>query len=119
MYLNRSKLSILFLIILLFCNDSAIAEENPLTPLTLGDHFAKIGNYEASITEYKRFLFFHPDSIQTATVYNKIGHAYREQGFWQEAILAMRNAVFHAFEEDTKVGISTESCCYTSIISKL
>ena len=102
MYLNHSKLSILFLIILLFCNDSAIAEENPLTPLTLGDHFAKIGNYEAAITEYKRFLFFHPDTIQTATVYNKIGHAYREQGFWQEAILAMRNAVFHAFEEDTK-----------------
>ncbi len=102
MYLNRSKLTILFLIILLFCNDSAIAEESPLTPLTLGDHFAKIGNYEAAITEYKRFIFFHPDSIQTATVYHKIGLAYREQGFWQEAIIAMRNAVSHAFEEDTK-----------------
>ncbi len=102
MYLNRSELSILLLVILLFCNDSAIAEENPLTPLTLGDHFAKIGNYEAAITEYKRFLFFHPDHIQTATVYYKIGHAYREQGFWQESILAMRNAVLHAFEEDTK-----------------
>lgn len=99
MYLNRSILSLLFLIILLFCNDAARAEESPLT---LGDHFAKIGNYETAITEYKRFLFFHPDSIQTATVYQKIGLAYREQGFWQEAIIAMRNAVSHAFEEDTK-----------------
>ena len=99
MYLKRITLSILFLIMQLFCNDSALAEESPLI---LGDHFVKIGNYEAAITEYKRFLFFHPDDLQTAAVYHKIGHAYREQGLWQDAILAMRNAVLHAFEKDTK-----------------
>lgn len=98
-FLNRSKLSILFLITLFFCNDSASAEE---CPLTLAGHFAKLGNYEAAITEYKRFLFFHPDDIQAATVYHKIGYAYREQGLWQDAILAMRNAVLHADDTDTK-----------------
>lgn len=84
---------------LFFCNDPASAEE---CPFTLADHFVKFGNYEAAITEYKRFLFFHPENIQAATVYHKIGHAYREQGLWQEAILAMRNAVLHADDKDTK-----------------
>lgn len=97
--MNRPTLSTLFLILLLFCNASANAEE---CPLTLAGHFAKFGNYEAAITEYKRFLFFHPDDIQTATVYHKIGYAYREQGLWQEAILAMRNAVLHADNKDIK-----------------
>ena len=99
MYLNHPTLSILFLITLLFCNDSTSAED---CPLTLADHFTKLGNYEAAITEYKRFLFFHPEDIQAAKVYHKIGHAYREQGLWQEAILAMRNAVLHADDKDTK-----------------
>ena len=99
MYLHRITLSILFLITLLFCNDPANAEE---CPLTLANHYAKLGNYEAAITEYKRFLFFHPNNIQAATVYHKIGYAYREQGLWQDAILAMRNAVLHADDKDTK-----------------
>ena len=99
MYLNRITLFILFLIILLFCNYSVSAEESPLT---LADHFAKNGNYNAAITEYKRFLYFHPDDIQTAAVYQKIGYAYREQDLWQNAIIAMRNAVLHASGKDTK-----------------
>ncbi len=99
MFLNRITLSILFLFMLLFCDDSANAEE---CPLTLADHFVKLGNYEAAITEYKRFIFFHPDGIHAATVYHKIGYAYREQGLWQDAILAMRNAVLHADDKDSK-----------------
>ena len=99
MSLNRITLSILFIFTLLFCNYSTSAEESPFT---LGAYFAKIGNYEAAITEYKRFLFFHPDDIQAAAVYQKIGYAYREQGLWQNAIIAMRNAVLHASEKDTK-----------------
>ncbi|MYB65631.1 tetratricopeptide repeat protein [Candidatus Poribacteria bacterium] len=99
MYLNRITLSILLLITLLFYNDSTSAEE---CPLTLADHFTTLGNYEAAITEYKRFLFFHPEDVQAAKVYHKIGYAYREQGLWQEAILAMRNAVLHADDKDTK-----------------
>ena len=99
MYLHRITLSILFLIMLFFCTDPASAEE---FPLTLADHFAKLGNYEAAITEYKRFIFFHPNDIQAATVYHKIGFAYREQGLWQDAILAIRNAVLHADDKDTK-----------------
>lgn len=99
MYLIRTTLFILFLIMFLTCNSATIAEESPLT---LADHFIKMGNYDAAITEYKRFLFFHPDDIRAAEVYHKIGHAYREQALWQDAIIAMRNAVLHASEKDTK-----------------
>lgn len=99
MYLKRIALSILLLIILLSYNDSAIAEASPLT---LADHFIKMGNYDAAITEYKRFLFFHPDDTRAAEVYHKIGHAYREQVLWEDAIVALRNAVLHASEKDIK-----------------
>ena len=34
------------------------AEESPLS---LGKYLAEQDNYDAAITEYKRFLFFHPD----------------------------------------------------------
>lgn len=99
MHLNRTIFLIFFLIMLLTCNYPTIAEESPLT---LADHFIKMGNHDAAITEYKRFLFFHPDDTRTAEVYHKIGHAYREQSLWQDAIIAMRNAVLHASEKDTK-----------------
>ena len=49
-----------------------------------------------AITEYKRFLFFNPDDTQTAETYHKIGLAFRAQRLWQDATVAMRNAMLHA-----------------------
>ena len=99
MNLKRFTFFVLVLIFSLFCNFASIAEVNLLA---LGDHFFKLENYNAAITEYKRFLFFHPDDMRAAEVYRKIGLAYRSQGLWQEAILAMRNAVLHASDEKAK-----------------
>lgn len=99
MYLNRTIFSIFFLIVLLTCNYPIIAEEGPIN---LADHFIKIGNHDAAITEYKRFLFFHPRETRAAEVYYKIGQSYREQGLWQDAIIAMRNAVLHASKKEIK-----------------
>ena len=94
-------ITLLFFAIFLshFFNSTSIALQDPLT---LGDHFIKLNNYDAAITEYKRFIFFHPDDIRVAETYNQIGLAYRSQGLWQEAIFAMRNAVLNANTDEQK-----------------
>lgn len=92
----KTKLTILLSVLIylsIFVNSSAIAKQDPLI---LGDHFVKLNNYDAAITEYKRFIFFHPDDPRVAKTYNQIGLAYRSQSLWQEAVLSMRNAVLNA-----------------------
>lgn len=88
-----------FMMLLHFCNSTSLAKQDPLT---LGNYFIKLSNYDAAITEYKRFIFFHPDDIRIAEIYNQIGHAYRSQGLLQEAIVSMRNAVLNAFTDEQK-----------------
>ena len=56
------------------------------------DHFSR-GNYDRAITEYKRFLFFHPDDHRTAAAYLKIGLAFGRLSDWQQSIEALRTAI--------------------------
>jgi tetratricopeptide (TPR) repeat protein len=57
--------------------------------LDLGDLLFGLENYDAAITEYKRFLFFNADHPQTGEAQFKIGLAYRAQEWWAEAVEAM------------------------------
>ena len=61
--------------------------------LGLGDHLFALGDYDAAITEYKRFLFFDASHPQADEVQFKIGLAYRAQEWWAEAVEAMIAAV--------------------------
>ena len=61
--------------------------------LDLGEHLFALGNYDAAITEYKRFLFFNSDHPQASEAQFKIGLAYRAQKWWTEATEAMVAAV--------------------------
>ena len=72
------------------------------SPRALGDHLLAHGNPDAAITEYKRFLFFHPDAADAAAVYADIGRAYRTQAHWSEAITAFQTAVLLAPDAETK-----------------
>ena len=99
MNLKRVVFSVLAVTLSLFCGFTAIAEESPLS---LASHFFKLGNYDGAITEYKRFLFFHPDDARAAETYRNIGLAYRAQGFWGESIVAIRAAVQHASDREEK-----------------
>ena len=83
----------------LFGGFAAAAEP---TPLTLGTHFAAQGNYDAAITEYKRFLFFHPDDSRSGEVYYNIGLAYKAQELWTEAVTALRTATYLALNNEAK-----------------
>ena len=61
--------------------------------LDLGNHLFALGDYDAAITEYKRFLFFDANHPQAGGVQFKIGLAYRAQEWWTEAVEAMIAAV--------------------------
>lgn len=94
-YIRKAIVSI----VLIFCSFTASAEE---LPLSLGRHLAEAGNYDAAITEYKRFLFFHPDDPRVGEVHYNIGLAYRAAGLWTEAIAALRTATHYAMDRETK-----------------
>ena len=97
----------LFLIgtFLLFSGFTTIAEESPLS---LGKHLFVQGNYDAAITEYKRFLFFHPDDAHVGEVYYNIGLAYRAQGLWTEAVTALLAATHLTTDAEAKSGYQLE-----------
>ncbi len=90
---------ITFSLLLMLIGFTVSADE---TPLSLGAHFFALGNYDAAITEYKRFLFFHPDDARAGEAYRNIGLAYREQQLWEEAAAAMRLAVQRATNKTAK-----------------
>ncbi|MCG9130859.1 tetratricopeptide repeat protein [Candidatus Poribacteria bacterium] len=83
----------------------AVAEE---LPLSLGRHLAAQGNHDAAITEYKRFLFFHPDDPRVGEVYYNIGLAYRAQDLWTEAVNALRIATHYTIDSESKSGYQLE-----------
>lgn len=97
--LNRYISLFLISAFLFFSDFTAIAEE---LPLSLGEHLFAQANYDAAITEYKRFLFFHPDDPRIGEVYYNIGLAYRAQGFWSEAVTALRAATHLATDDEAK-----------------
>ncbi len=97
--LNASISLFSIILFFLFHGFTATAEEHPLS---VGEYFFAQGNYDAAITEYKRFLFFHPDDVRIAEVYHNIGLAYRAQGLWTEAITALRTATRHAIDDESK-----------------
>ena len=97
--LNKSISLFLISTSLLFSGFMTIAEE---PPLSLGKHLFEQGNYDAAITEYKRFLYFHPTDERIGGVYYNIGLAYRAQGLWTEAIAAFRAATHLATDDEVK-----------------
>ena len=68
--------------------------------LELGDHLFALGDYDAAITEYKRFLFFDAAHPQAGEIQFKIGLAYRAQEWWTEAVEAMIVAVQRTTETE-------------------
>ncbi len=98
-FLKDTLLLLLIGVSLLFGGFAAVAEE---LPLSLGSHLAAQGNYDAAITEYKRFLFFHPDDARVGEVYYNIGIAYKAEGLWTEAVTALRTATYLAIDSETK-----------------
>ena len=85
-------------ITLLFFAAVSVSASDPA--LDLGDYFFVRENYDAAITEYKRFLFFNADDPRVDDVQFKIGLAYRAQKWWMEAAEAMIAAIQRTTETE-------------------
>ena len=85
-------------ITLLFFAAVTVSASDPA--LDLGDHLFALGDYDAAIMEYKRFLFFNVDDPRVDDVQFKIGLAYRAQKWWMEAAEAMIAAIQRTTETE-------------------
>ncbi len=54
----------------------------------LGDYFFEDGDFYRAITEYKRFLFFFPESLRAEEALWKIASSYFQGKKWDEALSA-------------------------------
>ena len=97
--------TVLAVVFLLFTVDAGSVSD---PALDLGEQLFALGNYDAAITEYKRFLFFTPDHPQVVEAQFKIGLAYRAQGWWMEAVEAMIAAVQLTTETESQAEMRTE-----------
>ena len=70
--------------------------------LDLADSLFSLQSYQEAITEYKRFVYFHPQGEQTSYVFYKIGLACRAEQRWQEAFQALRNSIHTAQNDSLK-----------------
>ncbi len=95
----KQILTSLILYSILFCTYNSQAE---VTPLALADHYVKLKNYDAAITEYKRFLFFQPDDDRVPEIYHRIGILQRNLGLLREAIESIRQAVIRTSDKEQK-----------------
>ncbi len=58
------------------------------TQMSLGDYFFEDGDYYRAITEYKRFLFFFPESLRAEEALWKIASSYFRGKKWDETLSA-------------------------------
>jgi len=61
--------------------------------MELADHFFREGDYYRAITEYKRFLFFFPQSLRAEEALWKTAKSYFNGKKWDEALSACDNLV--------------------------
>jgi tetratricopeptide (TPR) repeat protein len=60
--------------------------------LALGESFQRSGAFEQAVTEYKRFLFFHPRDSRAGEVRSRLGFCLMAQGRTQEGLATLRLA---------------------------
>ena len=95
-----NKFTFVLIVLCLSCISLTTTAEE--LPLSLAKHLSTQGNYDAAITEYKRFLFFHADDARVGEIYYRMGLAYRAQGLWTEAVAMLQTAIYHAVDSESK-----------------
>ena len=73
----------------------------PDPALQLAGRFLAAGDFDAAVTEYKRYIFFSATAgdPQLSEAYRDIGLAFRSQGRWAEAREALNNSIQSASDE--------------------
>ena len=72
------------------------------TCLAMADSLAGVGFADAAITEYMRFMFFHPESGETAGCHSSISRCYAGLGNHERALDSARASVSAAEQDSLK-----------------
>ncbi|MCD4691519.1 MAG: tetratricopeptide repeat protein [Calditrichales bacterium] len=92
-----------FYLIMLYCFSMVICSANANDmALETADKYYKAGNYNAAITEYKRFIYYNPKNELVSDAYYKIGLSYRSQNKWADAIDAMKVSLTLCMQDSIK-----------------
>ena len=83
--------------------------------LKMADRLREFGSHSEAITEYKRFIFFNPESDHTGDALYGMGLAYRAMRNWQGAINALKASV--SATEDPRVSGQRRVILATTLIA--
>jgi tetratricopeptide (TPR) repeat protein len=87
-----ARTMLLWFFLFVFLSGGAFAQEegkrsiDEKTQMGLGDFFFEDGDYYRAITEYKRFLFFFPQSLRAEEALWKIASSYFHGKRWDDAL---------------------------------
>jgi hypothetical protein len=70
--------------------------------LRTADGFYTTGFWDSAITEYQRYLYFHPNSHNTEYCYRRISQCYRNTGDFNNAVALMRTAAMSAVNDSVR-----------------
>lgn len=113
MLIFKAKKILLFLFILLIKTRYIYSADL----ISIGDMLFEEKRFDESITEYKRFIFFYPESNRKDLAYFKMGLAYRSIGNWHHALDAIGTSIKMTY--DSKIADERKLLlAKTMIISK-
>jgi tetratricopeptide (TPR) repeat protein len=70
--------------------------------INMADSLFDTHDYYNATTEYKRYIFFHPDSPEASDIFRQIGLCYRNQDEYKLAIDAFEKAIKFAPDDSVK-----------------
>ncbi len=68
--------------------------------LAYGERLEDTQQYDAAISEFKRFMFFHPEDPDLFRAYYGIGRCYRQLKEWKKSVEAYQTAMLMSPNED-------------------
>ena len=83
--------------------------------LKMADRLREFGSHSEAITEYKRFIFFNPESEHASDALYGMGLAYRAMRDWQGAINALKASV--SATEDPRISGQRRIILATTLIA--
>ena len=91
-----ARLATLLFLVLAFPAQPTRADD---PAFALGDAFQRSGAFAEAVTEYKRFLFFDPESARAGETHSRIASCLLAEGRLGEAVAALRLAAAAAGQE--------------------
>lgn len=87
----------------------AVLASPPDVTLSLAEDLAGLGNSEAAVTEYKRFICFSTDSLAIGDAYRSMSRVLRDAGDCPGAIVALRRSMLYTTSDSLRAELRIET----------